>query len=170
MAVVREKVVKEDLELGYGTVQITDPTDPTGAKLTGNKVGLHSFAGACFNVKDSGATGDGVTDDATAIQAAIDLAEAAGGIVYFPEGNYLIGTELTVGAANVQVVGSGRAQSVITLSGGINGITIDDDSHDCSVRHLKIVGEGSVANERFGVKVKAADRVQIGRASCRERV
>ena len=37
------------------------------------------------------ATGDGSTNDTTAIQAAIDAAEAAGGgVVYFPEGTYMI--------------------------------------------------------------------------------
>ena len=43
--------------------------------------------GAVFNVKhpDFGAKGDGVTDDASAIQTAIDV----GGIVFFPVGTYL---------------------------------------------------------------------------------
>jgi polygalacturonase len=43
------------------------------------------------NVKDYGAIGDGTTDDKTAIQAAIDAANAAGGgIVYLPTGVYNI--------------------------------------------------------------------------------
>jgi parallel beta-helix repeat protein len=40
------------------------------------------------SVKDFGATGDGTTDDTTAIQAAID----SGSTVYFPDGTYLVST------------------------------------------------------------------------------
>jgi hypothetical protein len=41
------------------------------------------------NVKDYGATGDGVTDDAAAIQSALDDIQAAGaGTLYFPTGVY----------------------------------------------------------------------------------
>lgn len=48
------------------------------------------------NVKHYGATGDGATDDATAIQAAIDAADSAGGgTVFVPSGTYLISTTLT---------------------------------------------------------------------------
>jgi hypothetical protein len=44
---------------------------------------------AVYNVKSYGAVGDGVTDDTTAIQAAITAAEnAGGGTVYFPRGKY----------------------------------------------------------------------------------
>jgi hypothetical protein len=42
------------------------------------------------NVLDFGAHGDGVIDDITAIQEAIDSKQETGGIVYFPRGKYLI--------------------------------------------------------------------------------
>lgn len=48
-----------------------------------------------FNVKDFGAVGDGATDDAVAVQAAIDAAaEAGGGTVWFPPGEYALGGPL----------------------------------------------------------------------------
>jgi len=57
------------------------------------------------NVKDYGAQGDGFTDDASAIQAAIDDGDRGPGgngfgttgapaVVYFPEGTYLMGEPL----------------------------------------------------------------------------
>ncbi len=48
-------------------------------------------AGPTFNVIDYGATGDGVADDRSGIQAAIDAAKAAGGgVVSVPRGTYLL--------------------------------------------------------------------------------
>lgn len=41
-----------------------------------------------FNVKDYGAKGDGVTDDAQSIRDCYDAAVAASGIMYFPSGTY----------------------------------------------------------------------------------
>lgn len=52
-----------------------------------------------FNVKDFGAagTGDPLTDDTEAIQAAIDAAaNAGGGVVYFPRGRYRTTSALTL--------------------------------------------------------------------------
>ncbi len=61
---------------------------------------LASFAGAAsskpatfFNVKDYGAKGDGINLDSKAINKAIDAAaNASGGTVYLPAGNYLSGS------------------------------------------------------------------------------
>lgn len=59
------------------------------------------------NVLNYGATGDGVTDDAAAIQAAINAASANGeGWVFFPPGNYRIGTTLTLNSKSVTLTGA----------------------------------------------------------------
>jgi hypothetical protein len=48
------------------------------------------------------ATGDGITDDTNAIQQALnDFGNMGGGIVFAPEGNYLIASQLTLLTATV---------------------------------------------------------------------
>jgi len=112
--------------------------DATGADIAAGKVpttdGSGGFtyedAGGSFlnwcNVMDFGATGDGVTDDTAAIQAAIDGCTASGtesGTIYFPPGIYLIGGALQdTGAFNGQlllpsVASSGEAQISVRLIG-----------------------------------------------------
>mgnify|MGYP000129694046 CR=1 FL=1 len=60
---------------------------------TGQLAGLAADASARFNIRDFGATGDGVTLDSPAIQAAVEAcAKAGGGQVLFPPGRYLSGT------------------------------------------------------------------------------
>lgn len=54
------------------------------------KVTFSMIDGACVNVRDFGAVGDGVANDTAAIQAAIDSLSATGGTIYFPQGTYLI--------------------------------------------------------------------------------
>lgn len=66
-----------------------------------DKVVERSFAATqpgVFNVLDYGATGDGVTDDTASIQAALDQAAQAGGMVELPAGAYLIRTQLSIPA------------------------------------------------------------------------
>lgn len=64
------------------------------------------------SVKDFGAKGDGVTDDTSSIQkalnAATNLSSSGQAVkVYFPDGTYLISSVLTLGA-NLHLQGSGR--------------------------------------------------------------
>jgi len=65
------------------------------------------------SVKDFGAVGDGLADDTTAIQAAIDT----GSDLYFPPGNYLITSTLSFAQTNKSYIGAGKDSSLITLSG-----------------------------------------------------
>jgi hypothetical protein len=57
-----------------------------------------------FDVRAYGTIIDGSTEDATAVQLAIDAAEAkGGGIVFFPKGTYKISTGLTVENSDVSL-------------------------------------------------------------------
>lgn len=67
------------------------------------------------SVKDYGAVGDGVTDDTTAIQAAIDAAPA-GAKVFFPAGQYEITSSILI---TKSVTLSGAASTTIQYMPGI---------------------------------------------------
>jgi hypothetical protein len=72
------------------------------------------------NVRDFGATGDGVTDDTAAIQRAIDALPPQGlhgaGVVYFPSGFYRV-TNLSPGNRSVIFQGAGWACQAEGLPG-----------------------------------------------------
>ena len=57
---------------------------------------VHQKLQDLVSVKDFGATGNGTTDDTTAIQAAIYYAQTNGGCVYLPAGIYVISSSLNV--------------------------------------------------------------------------
>ena len=67
---------------------------------------MYDVGGVVFNVKHPkfGAVGDGVTDDAAAIQAALDALPASGGTVYFPLGIYMVGTKIEIKKPGVRLV------------------------------------------------------------------
>ena len=82
-----------------------------------------------FNVKTGyGAKGDNSTDDTAAIQSAINAAVAnGGGVVFFPTGNYIVSSTLTVNQSNVSLIGSGPGKSIIkTTSASADVIVIGD--------------------------------------------
>ena len=75
-----------------------------------------------FDVKSYGARGDGVTDDAGAIQKAIDAAaEAGGGVVLFPRSAspYLVTRTLKITSSDIELSGDGA--SVQLADGAANG-------------------------------------------------
>ncbi len=75
--------------------------------------------GAIFNVKAAayGATGNGSTDDTTAIQAAITAAAVNGGIVFFPQGSFKTNAGITApNNPNIIYAGTGRLSKIIAGS------------------------------------------------------
>lgn len=92
--------------------------------------GFEDKQGQMYNVMAWGATGDGVDDDTVAIQAAITAcanANPAGGIIYFPPGNYLV-SSLTINVANngISFLGAGIGATTIRAStAGIDMLVVD---------------------------------------------
>ncbi len=146
-----------------GLVQLTGDLGGTAAiplvpGLTG-KVDKHSLV---HNVKDYGATGDGITDDTTAITDAL----AAGGITYFPAGTYIhTGLTLSSGAHLRGVGASGYvknyapafqasvpqgARSTLKLKNGVNAhcITLPVGVAHGVIECLDI--DGNKANQTAG--------------------
>jgi hypothetical protein len=72
-----------------------------------------------LNVREFGAQGDGVTDDTSAIAAALTVANVLGGAqVYFPAGTYISGNQTIY--ANVEYVGDGPGATIIKLKAASN--------------------------------------------------
>jgi ribosomal protein L9 len=69
------------------------------------KVSYSMITGAPVNIRDYGAVGDGVTNDTTAIQAALTYADSIRGYVVIPTGTFVVNATLTPGDANI--VGEG---------------------------------------------------------------
>jgi len=101
-----------------------------------------------INVKDYGAQGDGVSDDTTAIAAAI----AVGGIIYFPPGTYITST-ITL-QNHTYLLGAGMRASIIKLKNGTNNHAIINfvspngviaNAEYCGVLNLMV--DGNKANQ-----------------------
>lgn len=69
-----------------------------------------------FNVRTYGAVGNGVTNDAPAINAAIAAASVAGGEIFFPTGTYLITTSINVNRASLHLKGEGYDNTTIVVN------------------------------------------------------
>jgi len=92
------------------------------------KVSYSMISGAVFNVLDYGAKGDGTTNDAAAIQAAIDAAcplvgsGGSVGAVFFPTGNYLCNT--TLNATNSRVAGTRQRDGLMLFGAGEGSVLL----------------------------------------------
>lgn len=98
-----------------------------GGVATNIQSAFAGISGLIFNVKDPayGATGDGVTDDTTAILAATTA--AAGAPVYFPPGTYKI-TTLSLSGAPLNWFGAGVGVSIISGTTSTNLISLTDNT------------------------------------------
>ncbi|KAK9816975.1 hypothetical protein WJX72_007717 [[Myrmecia] bisecta] len=74
--------------------------------------------------REFGAVGDGVADDTQAVRSAIDNIPAAGGVLYFPPGTYLVREHLAINAEAraVHVRGEGIGVSCIEWAEDASGL------------------------------------------------
>lgn len=83
------------------------------------KVTYSMIDGIGVNVIDYGATGDGITDDTTALQAALDSGSPT---VYFPQGTYIITSALQVRSnTTIKMDGWVKASSSIAIGDNFEG-------------------------------------------------
>lgn len=78
------------------------------------------------SVKDFGAVGDGVADDTSAIQSAVNsfgsggvLATANGGTLYFPPGVYKVSSRILIEQTGLRVLGAGPEATKIVVSNNL---------------------------------------------------
>lgn len=106
---------------------------------------IYTLHKSSFNVKEAlyGAKGDGTTDDTTAIQAAIaDAVSNNKGVVYLPEGTYIVSSPLTITSSGISVVGAGTGATIIKPSASFSGVAVINGTgaNACAIKDLSIQG------------------------------
>jgi hypothetical protein len=120
------------------------------------------------NVKAYGAVGDGVANDASAIQNALDNAVTFGGCAFFPSGNYKINSTLMI------LCDVSHAQgAILTVDAGVEpGVQIGNGVNECVDLDISIPAVERVSrqwgpaaspniNTDVGVKIEAATACNI---------
>lgn len=97
------------------------------------------------DVKNFGAIGNGVADDSSYIQAAVNALGSGGGIVYLPPGDYLLNGSAPISLTTpVTLQGAGHGATRIRIGGSFTGssaIVIGSDG--CMIQGLQIRGNSS---------------------------
>ena len=107
-------VASADLASGGGAAMVG--YTPTGSVATT----VQSKLRETVSVKDFGAVGDGVNDDTSAIQAAINAAGSST-IIKFPAGTYLVSSPFALNSANVGIKFIGDGASATTIKKAFSG-------------------------------------------------
>jgi hypothetical protein len=126
-----------------------------------------------FNVTEYGAAGNGIADDTSAIQAAINAAAAnGGGIVYLPptSGGYLLdGAALTVTTSGITLKGAGGGGTRLILGANFTGATmVNITATDCGVLDLWFEGDSTTTTSNpvaDAVRAIGVRRTRINRCT-----
>lgn len=115
-------------------------------------------AAQVVNVKDYGATGDGTTDDATAISNAIG-ALSNNSALYFPAGKYRINGGLAAFASLTNVAVFGDAAEIYNTWAG-NTFVFESSCSGIQVRSIRFTGNAAI--RASGIHIRChADNVSI---------
>lgn len=97
------------------------------------------WADLIYNVKAYGAKGDGIADDSANIQSAINAANLVNGSVVYPDGTYLIKSQLTIPSGVKGFFSFGNTLLKFYLSSDQQGIVVSGttDLHYSGLRHTQ---------------------------------
>jgi hypothetical protein len=106
-----------------------------------------------INARSYGATGNGVTDDTTAIQAAVNAIPSTGGQVFLPGGKYLISSTITLPPINSNLrggafVGAGHNATQLYLANSSNTDMVKVNGQFWTVRDMNL--DGNYPNNASG--------------------
>jgi len=116
------------------------------------------------SVKDFGAVGDGVADDTSKIQAAINAVNAAGGgSVFIPAGTYKVGRVNPI--SNVDIYGEGASSVLTTTLSSLGALTMSDQVN-INISYLKIQGNNlqDITNPQdgdTGIYINQSENIKI---------
>lgn len=120
------------------------------------KVSFSMIKGAPANVLDYGAVGDGITDDTSAIQTALD----ANDYIWFPAGTYLVSS--TIRASRVVNI-NGESDAVLKAKSGFTGISITKVGVPFTLKAIFAVFSGGNIGEQTDPRLgESGDKVTIG--------
>jgi hypothetical protein len=127
-----------------------------------------------LDVRAYGATGDGTTDDSSAIQDAIDAALDGGGTVYFPPGYYQVKTGLVIDTSGltgppyanknrINIKGSGKGNTVLRgTTPSMTILTIDSGGGGTASHGYFTISDiaiaDSLANARSSTGIEFTDQ------------
>jgi len=108
------------------------------------------------DVKTYGATGNGTTDDTSAIQAALN--DTANGHLLFPPGTYKVQTLSIPSRTGLVIEGEGATllMSGTGSSSAPQGLALSGTCRDITIRNLRFLGDGVAANYHAGFKIPNA--------------
>lgn len=136
---------------GASTFTTSNWSSNANRRTTKNNLNL-----TVVNVKDSGATGNGSTDDTAAIQAAAALV-TSNGALYFPPGNYRITSGFTFsGLTNVKIFGDGATINNDSGSAGGNTLVIDNTCLSFEVCNIRFLGTSTVRGSGIHIRLGAS--------------
>jgi hypothetical protein len=113
-----------------------------------------------YNVKAHGAKGDGVTDDTSAIQSALNTVVTTNQRVYVPYGTYKITSTILMNA-NTTLICDPGATFVIT-GGNIHGVEMFDNN---TIENLKIDFGANTDSTKSALHVNGLNYIKYGRVS-----
>jgi hypothetical protein len=163
-----DKLSMGQQQLANGIVVNQVITDVTSALVTASGGTTArtpaAIAGDAYNVKSSGALGDGVTNDRTAIQAAVTAACSAGKAVYIPAGTYVVGS--TIGACgSIRIFGDGEktilkptiadGTPVLNFPAGSTFFKVDNITIDSGINGTNFDAGSASAQQCIGLRVQS---------------